>query len=131
MAVQCMRAMCLLATFVGSVSEVVLLAEKTDKGIITSVSVGKLMMTDSEGKNEHAYVIPMEAKVMLNDREAKITDLEKGDAVTVTMGREGEVMTVSAKRTKKPPTKLSQGAAVRDEMTVAVTDLGLGYWVSL
>lgn len=130
MVVQCMRAMCLLGTFVGSVSEVALLAEKTDKGIVASVSVGKLVMTDSEGKNEHAYVIPMEAKVMLNDREAKITDLEKGDAVTVTMGREGEVMTVSAKRTKKPPTKLSQGAVLRDEMSAAVANNGQGYWLS-
>jgi phosphohistidine swiveling domain-containing protein len=126
-----MRAMCLLGTFVGSVAEVALIAEKTDKGIIASVSVGKLVMTDSEGKNEHAYVIPMEAKVLLNDIEAKITDLQKGDAVTVTLGMEGEVMTVAAKRTKKPSTKLSQGAVLRDEMSAAATDLGQGYWISL
>lgn len=131
MFVHCMRAMCLLGTFVGAVAEVALIGEKTDKGIVVSVSVGKLVMTDSEGKNEHAYVIPMEAKVMLNDREAKITDLEKGDAVTVTMGREGEVMTVAAKRTKKPPTNLSLGTVAHDEMSAAVADLRKGCEISL
>jgi preprotein translocase subunit YajC len=62
---------------------------------------------------------------------AKITDLAKGDAVTVTMGLEGEVMTVAAKRTKKPPTKLSQEAALRDEMSSAIEEIGLGHWISL
>ncbi len=90
-----------LVSFVTMLSEGVLVVEKTDRGIISAVTVAKLTMTDSEGKNEHAYVIPMEAKVMLNDKEAKITDLQKGDAVTVTMGLEGEVVSVSAKRTKK------------------------------
>lgn len=131
MYVQCLRAVCLLGTFVTTVADVTLIEEKTDKGIISSVSVGKLVMTDSEGKNEHAYVIPMEAKVMLNDREAKITDLQKGDAVTVSLGMEGEVLTVSAKRTTKPPAKLSQGAGLRDEMSEAMEDWGQGYWISL
>jgi hypothetical protein len=76
--------------------------EKIDRGKVASVAVGKLVMTDSEGKNEHAYVVPAEAKVMLNDQEAKLTDLKAGDAVTVTIGMEGEVITVAAKRTKSP-----------------------------
>jgi phosphohistidine swiveling domain-containing protein len=97
-----MRGVCLLGSLVMTAAEITLVAEKTDKGIVASVSVGKLVMTDSEGKNEHAYVIPMEAKVTLNTAEAKLTDLQKGDAVTVSMGAEGEVLTVAATRTKKP-----------------------------
>jgi hypothetical protein len=77
--------------------------EKTDRGKVVSVSVGKLVMTDSEGKNEHAYVVPAEAKVTLNDQEAKLTDLKAGDAVIVTTGMEGEVTSVAAKRSKSPP----------------------------
>lgn len=95
------QAALLCASVIAVLSEGVGFVEKTDKGIVSVVTVGKLTMTDSEGKNEHAYVIPIEAKVTLNDREAKITDLQKGDAVTVTMGMEGEVVNVAAKRTKK------------------------------
>jgi formylmethanofuran dehydrogenase subunit D len=77
--------------------------EKTDRGKVKSVSVGKLVMTDSEGKNEHAYVVPAGAKVTLNEQETKLTDLTAGDAVVVTIGMEGEVISIAAKRTKSPP----------------------------
>ena len=109
-------------------SEGSFVTEKTDRGIVSAVSVAKLTMTDSEGKNEHAYVIPIEAKVTLNDKEAKVTDLQKGDAVIVTMGLEGEVVAVSAKRTKKT----DPSANVRSESITAgpvVEELVLP-WVS-
>lgn len=78
---------------------------KVDKGKVSVVSVGKLTMTDSEGKNEHSYVVPAESKVTLNDKEAKLTDLKAGDAVSVTTGMEGEVTLVAAVRTKSPNDK--------------------------
>lgn len=97
------RSMCILGSAVFSAVETApLLMEKTDRGIVSVVAVGKLTMTDSDGKNEHAYVVPMEAKVTLNEQEVKLTDLQKGDAVTVTIGLEGEVVSVAAKRVKKP-----------------------------
>jgi hypothetical protein len=95
------RTSLLIISCVALLIDGVFVLEKTDRGIVSAVTVAKLTMTDREGKNEHSYVIPIEAKVTLNDKEAKITDLQKGDAVTVTIGMEGEVVTVAAKRTKK------------------------------
>lgn len=114
------RGVCLVGSFVMTVAEASLLTDKTDRGIVSSVSVGKLVMTDSEGKNEHAYVIPMEAKVTLNTKEAKLTDLQKGDAVTVSIGTEGEVISVAATRTKTPASKDETVAVDLQEFLLAI-----------
>lgn len=117
MNMESLRVLSLLGACAITFADVTLFSEKTDKGIISSVSVGKIMMTDSEGKNERGYIVPMEAKVVLNNREAKLTDFEKGDAVVVTVGMEGEVIKVAATRTKKPSTNLSSSHSCRDDLS--------------
>jgi hypothetical protein len=106
-----------LASMVSMFVEIGIALEKTDKGKVKAVSVGKLTMTDVEGKNERSYAIPAESKVMLNDRESKLTDLQQGDAVTVTLGMEGEVTLVSAKRSKTPVSRECESAMIDNEKT--------------
>jgi len=82
--------------------ELVPAIERTDKGKVKEATIGKIVLTDADGANERSYVVPQHAMVTLNDREAKITDLKLGDAVEVRLGMEGEVISISAKRTDPP-----------------------------
>lgn len=76
-------------------------AEKTHSGVIISVGAGKLILANLEGNNEVALVISDRATVMLDGVPAKLLDLMKGDTATVTIGDDGEVVSVNAKRDKK------------------------------
>lgn len=78
----------------------VLAAEKTHEGSVVSVAAGKLVMVDKEGKNEHSHVVPATAKVTLDGKSAKLTDLQKGDAIKVTTEDEGNVVAIAATRSK-------------------------------
>jgi hypothetical protein len=73
-------------------------ADKTHDGLIVSVAEGKLVMTDAQGKNEHTHAIGPTAKITLNGKEAKLSDLKKGDKVKVTASEDGKVSAVAATR---------------------------------
>jgi len=76
-------------------------ADKTHDGIVVSVAEGKLVMSDKDGKNEHTHTIGATAKVSLDGKAAKLSDLKKGDAVRVTAGEDGAVKSVAATRDAK------------------------------
>ena len=61
----------------------------THEGTVV-VSAGKLIMTGKDGK-EHTHDIGATTSVTLNGKEAKLTDLKKGDKVKVTMGADKKV----------------------------------------
>ena len=73
-------------------------AARTHEGKIVSVAEGKLVMSDNDGKNEHSHVITPTAKITLGGNSAKLTELKKGDSVTVTVSAEGVVTMVEATR---------------------------------
>lgn len=75
-------------------------AEKSHDGKVVSVSEGKLVMTDNDGKNEHSHMIGATAKITLDGKEAKLADLKKGDDIKVTQDDAGKVTAVAAKRKK-------------------------------
>jgi hypothetical protein len=72
--------------------------DKTHEGTVVSAAAGKLVMTDKEGKNEHSHDVPLSAKVTLDGKDARLTDMRKGDAVKVTVDGSGKVSTVAATR---------------------------------
>jgi formylmethanofuran dehydrogenase subunit D len=77
-----------------------LAADKTHEGTVVSAAEGKLVMTDKEGKNEHTHTVPATTKVTLDGKDAKLTDLKKGDSVKVTVDPEGRVVAIAATRAK-------------------------------
>jgi anaerobic selenocysteine-containing dehydrogenase len=72
--------------------------EKTHDGLVVSTAANRLVMSDATGGNEHTHMIAADTKVSLNGKEAKITDLKKGDKVKVTTGTGGKVISVQATR---------------------------------
>jgi uncharacterized cupredoxin-like copper-binding protein len=72
--------------------------EKTHEGKVVSVSDGKLVMADNDGKNEHTHEVGMTAKVTLDGKDAKLTDLQKNDRVRVSQDTEGKVVAIVATR---------------------------------
>lgn len=77
----------------GDVSQVA----KTHDGKVVSVADGKLVMSDGDGKNQHNHMITATAKIMLDGKMAKLTDLKAGDSIKVTTV-EGEVTMIDAVR---------------------------------
>jgi len=71
---------------------------KTHDGLVVSVSEGKLVMTDKDGKNEHTHAITDKTAITLNGKTAKLADLKKGDTIKVTMTGDAMVTMVEAKR---------------------------------
>lgn len=82
----------------------VMAAEKAHDGKVVSVTEGKgtaegkLVMTDTEGKNEHSHPIPATAKITLNGKVSKLGDLKKGDNIIVTQDDAKKVTSVDATR---------------------------------
>ena len=85
-----------LTAWVGSVSFAKDDAD-THEGTVVSASDGKLVMADKDGK-EHSHDIGATAIVTLNGKDAKLTDLKKGDKIKVTMGADKKVSKVEARR---------------------------------
>ncbi len=75
--------------------------DKIYSGVVVSAGSGKLVLSDFEGNNEVALMITDRATVMLDGVPAKLVDLLKGDMVSATVGDDGQVVSVVAKRTKK------------------------------
>jgi len=73
----------------------------THQGKVVKVEAGKLTMTDNAGKNQHTHMIPETAKITLDGKPAKLSDLKPGSAVTVTTAKQGDktvVISVDAKK---------------------------------
>ena len=66
----------------------------THEGKIVKAEAGKLTMTDKDGKNPHTHAIPATAKITLDGKAAKLEDLKTGQAVKVTIEKEGEKLVV-------------------------------------
>lgn len=70
---------------------------KVHAGKVVSVADGKLVAADKDGKNQINYMITPTAKIMLDGKTVKLTDLKAGDAIKVTTA-EGVVTVVDATR---------------------------------
>jgi hypothetical protein len=57
--------------------------DKVHDGTVVKVADGKLTM--KSGKDEHTHDVGADAKVSLDGKEAKLTDLKEGQQVKVTM----------------------------------------------
>jgi hypothetical protein len=58
--------------------------ETTHEGTVVSVDKDKLTMTGTD-KAEHSHAVPADAKVTLDGKDAKLTDLKKDMKVKVTL----------------------------------------------
>jgi hypothetical protein len=88
-----------LTAWVGSVSFAKDEAKdaNTHEGTVVSASDTQLVMTDKDGK-EHSHDVGATATVTLNGKDAKLTDLKKGDKIKVTMGADKKVSKIEARR---------------------------------
>src|SRR5262245_46414064 len=72
--------------------------EKSHEGLIVSAGAGKLTMTMMDGSNKHSHDVGKDAKIMLDEKAAKLEDLKEGFHVTVTM--DNKVVTKIAAHSK-------------------------------
>lgn len=66
----------------------------THEGKVVKVDGTKLTMTDPDGKKEHTHAIPADAKITLDGKEAKLSDLKAGAKVKVTTEKKGDKIQV-------------------------------------
>jgi ribosome maturation factor RimP len=59
------------------------------EGKIVRIEGNKIVMVDKDGKNEHTHTLALDAKVLCDGKECKLTDLKKDQAVRVTT-KEGD-----------------------------------------
>jgi hypothetical protein len=82
----------------------VLSADKTHEGKVVSATEGKdkadgkLVMTDNDGKNEKTHSIPSTAKITVNGKAGKLSEVKKGDTVKVTVDDKSKVTAVAVTR---------------------------------
>ena len=90
-----------------AMAQVARAADKTHMGTVVSVTEGKdgkdgkLVMTESDTKKEHTHAVPPTTTITLNKKSSKLTDLKKGDLVTVSTDTGGKVTTIAATRDVK------------------------------
>lgn len=65
-------------------------AGDSHEGKVVETSEGKLVMTDTEGKNQHSMDVAGDATVTRDGKEAKLADLKAGDMITVTTGKKDD-----------------------------------------
>jgi Cu/Ag efflux protein CusF len=72
------------------------------KGKIKSVDPDKqeVVITDNDAKN-WTFHLDKDAKVFLNDKEAKLADVQPGDAVAITYEKAGDKLMASVIRATK------------------------------
>jgi len=79
-------------------------AEKSHDGKVVSATEGKdkadgkLVMTDKDGKNEKTHAVPTTAKITVNGKTGKLSELKKGDTVKVTVDDKNKVTAISVTR---------------------------------
>jgi Cu/Ag efflux protein CusF len=67
----------------------------THEGKVVKAEVGKLTMTDKDGKNEHVHAIPVGTKITCDGKDCKLTDLKAGYPVKVTVEQKGDKSVVT------------------------------------
>jgi hypothetical protein len=72
---------------------------KTHEGTVVAAAEGKLVMTDKDDK-EHTHKILESTKITIGGKSAKLSDLKKGDKITVTM--DGDKVIEVSKGSKDP-----------------------------
>lgn len=81
-------------------------ADKVHTGKVVSVSEdssggdAKLTIADHDGKDRKMFSVASTVKVTLDKKDAKLSDLKKGDSVQVTTENEGTVTAIEASREK-------------------------------
>ena len=70
--------------------------DQTHEGTVVSAAEGKLVMADKDGKNEHTHMVGADAKVTVDGKAAKLSDLKKGQKVKVTTHKQGDKTAVTA-----------------------------------
>jgi hypothetical protein len=75
--------------------------EKIHEGLVLSVTAETLVMTDRDGKNEHAHKVDEATAVTIDGKPAKLPELAKGDKVKVAVGQDGKVVSIAAVRAKQ------------------------------
>ncbi len=89
------------------------LAEGTQEGTIVSVKADakddlrQIVMTDQAGKKEMTFTVAASAKVTIDEKDAELKDLRKGDSVKVTLDESDKVTAVAVKRGKSLRTNSS------------------------
>ncbi|MCI0699564.1 MAG: hypothetical protein L0241_00565 [Planctomycetia bacterium] len=73
----------------------------THEGKVVKVQAGKLTMTDKDGKNEHSHIVPATAKITLDGKAAKLTDLKPGQPVKVKIEKKEDKLVVVSIDAKK------------------------------
>ena len=81
-------------------------------------------MTDTAGK-EHSHTVPTGTKITIDGKEGKLTDLKKGDEVSVTM--EGDKVIEISKGKSQRPDSANGAAEHRSGRTVFTGGLVLVY----
>jgi Cu/Ag efflux protein CusF len=67
----------------------------THEGKVVKVEAEKLTMTDKDGKNQHTHAVPVDAKITLDGKDAKLADLKAGAKVKVTTEKKGDKIQVT------------------------------------
>src|SRR5262245_22647710 len=75
-----------------------LAADDAHGGTVVAVADGKLTMTATGSKDEHSHAVAADAKVTLNGKDIKLTDLKKGDKIKVTLGSDKKATKIEARR---------------------------------
>ena len=78
--------------------------DETHQGTVVKAGDGKLTMTmkDDEAKKEHTHNVGADVKIRCDGKECKLSDLKKGDTVTVTEATKDGKKTVTKIEAKKP-----------------------------
>ena len=71
----------------------------THSGVVVSAGVGKLVMTNKDGTNEHSHDVAADAKITCDGMECKLEDLKKGCTVKVTT-KDKKAIKIEAKSAK-------------------------------
>jgi sporulation protein YlmC with PRC-barrel domain len=72
----------IVVAVLGLVSAAILAAEKHE-GKVVEAGDGKLVMTDTDGTNQHAHTVPTDATITLDGKTASLDDLKKGITVEI------------------------------------------------
>jgi hypothetical protein len=62
----------------------------THEGKVVKIDGTKLTMSDKDGNNKHTHAVPADAKILIDGKESKLTDLKAGMEIKVTAEKQGD-----------------------------------------
>ena|SRR5262245_39647811 len=74
--------------------------DKTHEGKVVKAGDGKLTMTLKDGTKQHTHEVAKNAKITLDGKQAKLEDLKKDMAVTVTTNASNVATAIEARSPK-------------------------------